>query len=445
MDPDLKAALFDDADEDGEFELLDDDFVSQVMTAPAKPDFDWDAHMAMLLAKSEERCTGKPARPWGDDSKLIGYEKYLQENEEYDSEGEIESYDENDYNEQDYAILSDDQRAKLDADFEKRLAEYDDDNLGYIDDVEEDEIQGTIDLDGDNALLQSALDEFIDEQKDYHLPQHGFVRNVYEYRKIVPKATEEENRGPIDVKKEFEEQKLMQQVYEIEKKEIEEREKSGAYKNIETCQEYLREERVQEQWDCETILSTYSTLDNHPSLIKEPTKFKPYKSNHVKNIEANESASLNLNNIKIGEGKASRIVLKGKYDLPEGYSPYKIVQKKEEKPVSKDKMIAFNTKTIMKAKDEGNNDNDDGEDDDDDDDDDDTNVMSRMSTLSISRKGETPEERKLRKAAIKEERRQKRAMKKEVKSLYLNESLKQIKIVSKEQKIDNVSVFKYSV
>lgn len=33
-------------------------------------------------------------------------------------------------------------------------------------------------------------------------------------------------------------------------------------------QEYLREEREQEQWDCETILTTYSTLDNHPSVIQ---------------------------------------------------------------------------------------------------------------------------------------------------------------------------------
>jgi hypothetical protein len=246
MDPDLRAALFEDADDDGDFEVLDDDFVSQVMSAPEKPDFDWDSHMAMLLAKSEERCIGKPARPWADDSKLVGYEKYLQENEEYDSEGEIESYTEDD-DAQDYATLSSDQRAKLDADFEKRLAEYDDDNLGYIDDVEEDEIQGTIDLDSDNALLQSALDEFIEEQKDYHLPQHGFVKNVYEYRKIVPKAVEEVDSGPLDVKKEYQEQKLMQQVYEIEKREIEEREKSGTYSGIATCQEYLREERVQEQ------------------------------------------------------------------------------------------------------------------------------------------------------------------------------------------------------
>lgn len=40
------------------------------------------------------------------------------------------------------------------------------------------------------------------------------------------------------------------------------------HKEIESCQAYLREEVVREDWDCESILSTYSTLDNHPSLIK---------------------------------------------------------------------------------------------------------------------------------------------------------------------------------
>ena len=33
------------------------------------------------------------------------------------------------------------------------------------------------------------------------------------------------------------------------------------------CQEYLREEKEVADWDCETVLTTYSTLDNHPSLL----------------------------------------------------------------------------------------------------------------------------------------------------------------------------------
>lgn len=31
-----------------------------------------------------------------------------------------------------------------------------------------------------------------------------------------------------------------------------------------------KEEEVKEKWDCESILSTYSNLYNHPRLIEEP-------------------------------------------------------------------------------------------------------------------------------------------------------------------------------
>lgn len=49
MDPDIRAALFEDEDEEGGFEALDDDFVLQVMQEPEKPDFDFDAHIARLI------------------------------------------------------------------------------------------------------------------------------------------------------------------------------------------------------------------------------------------------------------------------------------------------------------------------------------------------------------------------------------------------------------
>ncbi len=51
MDADLHAALFEDEDEEGEFEALDDDFVLQVAQEPEVPDFDFDAHIAALIAK----------------------------------------------------------------------------------------------------------------------------------------------------------------------------------------------------------------------------------------------------------------------------------------------------------------------------------------------------------------------------------------------------------
>ena len=43
---------------------------------------------------------------------------------------------------------------------------------------------------------------------------------------------------------------------------------NDTHQGILTCQSYLREERPEELWDCESIISTYSTLDNHPSVIK---------------------------------------------------------------------------------------------------------------------------------------------------------------------------------
>ena len=49
MDPDIRAALFEDEDEEGGFEALDDDFVMQVMQEPEKPDFDFEAHIARLI------------------------------------------------------------------------------------------------------------------------------------------------------------------------------------------------------------------------------------------------------------------------------------------------------------------------------------------------------------------------------------------------------------
>jgi len=51
MDKDIRSALFDGFDEEGEFEELQDDFMAQVMAEPEDPDFDFDAHIAMLIAR----------------------------------------------------------------------------------------------------------------------------------------------------------------------------------------------------------------------------------------------------------------------------------------------------------------------------------------------------------------------------------------------------------
>jgi hypothetical protein len=89
MDEDLRNALFEDADEDGDFEELDDDFISQVMAEPTATDFDFEAHMAKLLNNS--------AASLGPDGKSINAGKHrgkLSALAEEDEDGEY--FDEDD-------------------------------------------------------------------------------------------------------------------------------------------------------------------------------------------------------------------------------------------------------------------------------------------------------------------------------------------------------------
>ena len=70
----------------------------------------------------------------------------------------------------------------------------------------------------------------------------------------------------VDLKKEVNEQKMRQIAGQLDLEEF--NEINDTHQGILKCQAYLREERPEELWDCESIISTYSTLDNHPSVIK---------------------------------------------------------------------------------------------------------------------------------------------------------------------------------
>ena len=89
------------------------------------------------------------------------------------------------------------------------------------------------------------------------------------------------------------------------------------------CQEYLAEEREEEHWDCETILTTYSTLDNHPSIIKDTNNSKNRKKRIEKKpkpIAGEASSVASKGKTSITEVEAStptrKIILAGKLGLP---------------------------------------------------------------------------------------------------------------------------------
>ncbi|XLS75426.1 hypothetical protein HN51_032291, partial [Arachis hypogaea] len=124
-----------------------------------------------------------------------------------------------------------------------------------------------------------------------------------------------------------------------------------------------------EVWDCETIVSTYSTLDNHPRKIDAPEVAR--KKKLAGTVSAAMSSSSQL------------ISLRGKEKLPLDFLP-------GNKSTSAERVKGLSTARIeYKRKPHGL---------------------------------ETKEEKKERKAAVKEERREARRMKKEMKDLYRSEA-----------------------
>ncbi|KAL2341540.1 hypothetical protein Fmac_009480 [Flemingia macrophylla] len=169
----------------------------------------------------------------------------------------------------------------------------------------------------------------------------------------------------------------------LKKKDVlhEEQEDSAA-DVIRRCKEYAEEYEVEdkdtevvfvqessdesEAWDCETIVSTYSNLDNHPGKIEAPGVTRKKKLAETVSVVLSSSSQI--------------ISLRGKeklpvYFLPSGRKP----------PTEKAKGPSIERTEQFKRKQHGL---------------------------------ESKEEKKERKAAVKEERREARRMKKEMKELY---------------------------
>lgn len=506
MDEDIRAALFDDCDQNGEvFEDLLDDFVSTLMEQPKDDGFDYDAHIASLVARSSDRVGINRPRGWEDEE---GSDEEFPDN--------LVDIDEK-YDNNPTSRISKEQRAFVEEEFEKTMEEYDDGELGYLSDCEEEEVDGVFDLEK-NELLESALDEFLQDQKDIRMAE-GWSKNeklLKGNRASVQLKLDNEAAETtpleVDIKKEKEEQETNQQEA---KQTIDEDKKMSKKKNlhkeIELCQEYLQEVRIEEEWDCESVLSTYSTLDNHPTVIKSSNaKFKPYKNRHVQTLEdedasmagggasvSRKSLSSRMSNVSqqhrtivsnrsvvhaqaaadfpsqpssaTGSEQTSqpgRIVLSGRLSLPVGFGPSDSVEcdnKYANKPNRSrnriedriDMIISSSERQLANIKEEPEDDEeeeeegekrktgDSDENDGDDEDDDGESVFTSM-TNRTGRRTETAEQKKARKRQVKEERREKRVSKKELRTAFRSEGTRLIQCVGREQSTDHVSVFKYS-
>jgi protein LTV1 len=457
MDEDLRAALFDDADEEGEWEELDDDFVQQVIVEPEGTEpFDYDAHIAKLLARSENMETNQKPRGWDEDDE--SGEELEDPREVLEDPREVQAYRD---------MLPEEQRF-LEEQFDKTMEGYEDDDLlGYMDGADEDDVDGVIDPeDPQNIALLQAMQEMqsmsksklhkggfgkggvgLDYDEEWGAGPYGAVVKgnvlggilmnvpsgareipsaltdaaddaamVLKDLKLVPETGEEDGDASAT---QVQVAGLIQAVYAEE-----------AYgqvpdhKEIETCQEYLREqeEREQPEWDCETILSTYSTLDNHPSVIGAPTGGKTRQKQRGTRAHVSDDASTASGVSGRSKKAPQRIVLTSKLGIPRGFGA-SVGAKKDLDTIGETRGVY------------------DEEVEEDEEEDEDEREWEERAPKG--RQKETPEEKRLRKAAVKEDRRTKRASKKDLKLAFSTESNAILAATSRGQDINNISTYKY--
>ncbi|KAJ7402832.1 hypothetical protein BTVI_82967 [Pitangus sulphuratus] len=231
FDPDIVAALDDDFDFDNPENILEDDFVLQA-NEPQKRGSD---------AEDEDE--------WEDMEDDSDEKDSCSSDKDYDSEGPLSDDGVNgqrkeflfmqeetrsrftEYSMTSSVIRRNEQLTLLDDRFEKFYEQFDEDEIGALDNVE---LEGYINT--DNARLQEVLNDYYKEK----------AKNCVKLDALEPY---EDLDSPANEESEEEKEEIVSVVIEEPK----------------------------EKWDCESILSTYSNLYNHPTLIKEPSKPKPIK------------------------------------------------------------------------------------------------------------------------------------------------------------------------
>jgi len=223
MDPDIVAALDEDFDYDDPENMLDDDFIVQANSARAiggdDDDEEWEDTDEDESGEEEEEGDCDSMGGFSDEGEE-GRREFLFMKEETRSRF-------TEYSLTSSVMRRNEQLTLLDDRFEKFFEQFDEDEIGALDNAE---LEGFINPDSER--LKEVL-------KDY------FKQKELDCQKL-------DNLGP----------KELSAVNEDEEDEDDEE------KEMET----IVVEAPQEKWDCETIISTYSNLYNRPKIIEEPRK-----------------------------------------------------------------------------------------------------------------------------------------------------------------------------
>ena len=267
MDEEIAQALFGDFDET-DFEEILDDFCMTAAQAPEgeeeAAEFDFDAHVQQLLEKARLKNEGTvidaEAHNWGrQDQDFFSKGKPLRQLRE-DEDDDYDDYDDDGEDVDAPGIvtaLSPDEERALCEKFEQTMAEYDSDDVGDLDE-ECDYIGGERPLEGDKRV-EAALDEYLEEREaDFFIDG---TSHLPEYQRVG-------GSGFKTIERDVHEPEKMDEVL------------AEADDFLRTSEMMLPPEEIlidgksyfslssRNPWDCESVLSTYSNLDNNPATIE---------------------------------------------------------------------------------------------------------------------------------------------------------------------------------
>ncbi|XP_017312729.1 protein LTV1 homolog isoform X3 [Ictalurus punctatus] len=230
MDPDIVAALDEDFDFDDPENILEDDFVikaNDVVSADGNTgedddDDEWEDTDEGESGEDDDEQSYDSAGGVSDEDGEAGRRRFMFMDCETKSRF-------TDYSLTSSVMRRNEQLTLLDDRFEKFYEQFDDDEIGALDNAE---LEGYIDP-SSTRLEEVIHDYFKQKEKEIQTP---------------------EQLGPPELPslKEEEEEEDEEQEMEI----------------------LVIEESPEEKWDCETIISTYSNLYNRPKLIEDPPRQK---------------------------------------------------------------------------------------------------------------------------------------------------------------------------
>ncbi|XP_039749446.1 protein LTV1 homolog [Pararge aegeria] len=330
LDPDVVAALDEDFDFEDPDNQLEDNFIEMAMAEAASDDEEYeddDDQDSMSGGDYSDKAFVSDDDEDDSDMSQEGRNKMPSWGDKDETKSRFSQYSMSSS-----VIRRNQGLSLLDNRFEKMFAEYDDTEVGALD---LEEIEGF--MPESHRMLLEAAEQFEESQRRYQLDKEKEIARIQRLQEIE-EVSEEDEMVTIEVE-------------------------------------------PTEKWDCETILSTYSNLYNHPKVIEEPKKPQTIKINP-------------------------------KTGIPEG---------------ALEKQNKLTLKSLAKFNAENKGDSNEASDDDGL-----TNadtILSTLSVLSIRPKEETQEEKKERKRLLKEYRKERRVEKKANKEAFKDEKKRQEKIM----------------